>query len=151
MTTKADVAAALRAYADQKATKTQETRARIGSLTTELRQAYRTLEQWSDQIPGIEVEQIAASNRVEVGDQIVPLTALLIKFAGTCMTFQPEMRVGDIYLGVDLYWDEEERVFLKPSEGKFEVYGRLGKPRLGILTEELLLDEIIRLTKAQRP
>lgn len=151
MTTKADVAATLRAYADQKATKAQETKARIGKITTDLRQAYRTLEQWAGQIPGVEVEQITANTRLEVGDLIVPWTAFLIKFADTCMTFQPEVRLGELHVGVDFFWDEEERIFLKPNEGEFEVYGRPGRPRLGIFDEESLFEEIIRLTLARQP
>lgn len=150
MTTKQDVAAALKAHAEKKDQKAHRIKTRTVLLTTELRVAFEMLKKWVYNIDGLSAGEVAASSLMEVEDQRVGWTALLIKFAGTHITFQPELRFEELHLSVNWMWDEEEQtILLKPAQDDFEVYDQSGKRRIGTLKADDLHLEIIRITNAQ--
>jgi hypothetical protein len=108
------------------------------------------LEKWAANIDGLSTETVAASSLMEVEDQRVVWTALLLKFAGTHITFQPELRFEELHLSVNWMWDEDEQtILLKPAVDDFEVYDQTGKRRIGTLEADDLHLEIIRVTNAQ--
>lgn len=149
MPTKQDVAAALRAFADGKAQKVDRIQTRIAVLTTELQEACRKLESWVYRIEGLSTEKIAASTHLEVEDQTVGWSAYQLKFAGTQIVFQPELKFDEVHLRVDWEWGEHQTILLKSASDGFEVFDLSGRRNLGMLTQENLLAEIIRLAQAQ--
>lgn len=149
MTTKQDVEAALRAFADQKAVKANERQTEIRRLQTDLRDQFQTLNRWVYNIPGLDTEEIAAAERLNVdGDQVV-WSALLLKFAGTSISFQPTVKFAQVHLAIEELDGEKGIFLLKPNDHQFEVLNETGQRRLRYLTEADLLEEIISKTKAQ--
>ncbi|MBF8776309.1 MULTISPECIES: hypothetical protein [Pseudomonas putida group] len=149
MTTKQDVAAALRAFEEGKAQKADRIKNRIAMVTTELHEAYRKVESWVYRIEGLTTEKIAASSHLEVEDQTVGWSAYQLNFAGTHIVFQPELKFDDVHLRVDWEWGDYQTILLKSVPDGFEVLDLPGRRSLGMLTQEHLLGEVIRIAQAQ--
>ncbi|ATB63774.1 hypothetical protein [Pseudomonas mosselii] len=148
MTTKQDVAAALKAFADDNAKKASSAQIIIDKVYADLNKGYQTLNKWVYLTEGVKVER-DSSMPLFVGDKLIPSDSLSIKFAGTEIEFRPEMKGDELYIAVDLDWNEEKRVLLKPKGDAFEAYGQSSGALMGTYDDEILYREIIRITKAR--
>lgn len=149
MTTKQDVTAALKTYAEQKTGKANERRAQIDRLQNELREFYQMLNRWVYGIEGLKTEQIKAETPLRVDGEQVDWHALLINFAGTSIAFQPLLKFGEVHLAVNGLWGEAGKYLLKQKLEICEVFDETGRRSQGNFTECNLHQEIIRITKAQ--
>jgi len=145
MTSKHDVAKALNTYAEKKALKASQTKDKIGRVTTELRQAFQLINRWVYLIEGLRPEEVAADTHLVVGDKQTGWTALVLNFADTKIVFEPVLKGDHLFLRVDWRYQDEPKIWLKLNDSLFQAYSESGERHLGIVEEDDLLNEIIRI------